>query len=377
MNERQLIYQNGRIEEALTELPGVLERHTLLCSPDNPVPGLPCFDARDARSRYDRERREHVYDTPWGVATLAYNRDLGARRLHAITPLYRLCDGADDAPLQRAPEPGRAVVDTLTGVVSVYRGAVDTAETEESALEEAVYDTRVRLDGKTGQQVLQQVWAGLARAGVPVCPMELYGYASSPYPWEEDGGFRVPHVANDEVSAPLVGYAVDPETDEVVYLHVAGHKTTLRSIWGTLSNGGAQSVSIGAGRRRCFAYSSHNYDTFSDHLERDTNLYRLIVTDRRAIDREAEGRAYLVVPRAKTGLDLGTVFAARLNALLPIPVLPQWGQSLYGRGMREQELLSLCPHGGDVEKAFAIGEEGWLELIQDLVRSGELAVTTE
>ncbi|RLG68636.1 MAG: hypothetical protein DRO11_08780, partial [Methanobacteriota archaeon] len=214
MRTQQLIYKmDTHAEQALAELPQALAQHTLLCDTESPVPGLPCFDAIKAQSRWDRDRREQVYETPWGAAVLSYGYDLGAPNLYSIaSTVYRLLDGTD-APLQAAPEIGHAVIDTLSGIVTVYR---------DSLPEQAVYDTRVAsLSGRTGKEVLSQVWVDLALAGVPVCPLELYGDSSIPYPWKDEGGFAVTHAANDEVSVPLVGYVLDPDTSEVVYLHIA------------------------------------------------------------------------------------------------------------------------------------------------------------
>jgi len=260
-------------------------------------------------------------------------------------------------------------VDTLTGIVAVY---------PDSSPQEAAYHTRIPLDGKTAKQVLlDHVWADLAQAGIPVCPLELYGHSTLPYPWADDGVFPLTHAANDEVSVPLVGYALDPETNEVIYLHVAGHKTALRSLWGSLNNSGSsQTVSVNGGGQHHFACSSHNYTTFSAAVDADTNLYHLIITDRRATGQEAEGRAYLLIPKLldEAALDLGTMFAARLNALLPIPVLPEWGETLRRYGIRDDVLLTPCLYGGDVEKAFLITEQGWLQLVADLIQSGELSI---
>ena len=378
MRTQQLVHRDTRTEKALAKLVQVLERHTLLCSTDNPIPGLPCFDTAASKSRWDRELRETVWDTLWGAAVISYGNDLGARSdLYSIMPVYRLLDGAD--VVSQAPEAGYAVIDTITGIVTVYRDA---------APEDAVYNTRVHLDGRTGKKVLSDVWCNLALAGVPVCPLELYGDSTILYPWEDKEGFAVTHAANDEVSVPLVGYVLDPDTSEVVYLHIAGHKTALRSIWGTLSNGGSsQGLSIAASGSQHYAYSSHNYDTFSDDVDTDANLYRLIITDRRATDQEAEGSAYLVIPRQAEDLDLNEVFAARLNALLPIPVLPEWGKVLRGYGIRDTDLLTPCLCGGDVAKAFVIKADsgdkddetigGWLSLIKGLIQSGELSLTVE
>ncbi|MCP4592509.1 MAG: hypothetical protein GY842_17380, partial [bacterium] len=216
--------------------------------------------------------------------------------------------------------------------------------------------------------------------GVPVYPGELWAETSLPYPWKDDqGGFAATYAANGEVTVPLVGYALDVQRSEVIYLHIAGVKTALRSIWGTLSNGGIHSVSIVEGGERHYAYSSHNYTTFSDALDDDVNLYRLVIADRNAMEQEVEHRAYLVIPEGSggEGFDLYQVFAARLNAVLPVPVLPEWGKCLYRHGIEDEELLAPCPCGGDVAKAFSIGRDGWVELIERLIRDGELSITIE
>ncbi len=381
MRTQQLICKmDTHVEQALAGLPQALAQHTLLCDTESPVPGLPCFDAIKAQSRYDRDQQEYVYDTPWGAAVLSYGYKLGMPSLYLIAPaVYCLLNGAD-APLQAAPEIGHAVIDTLSGIVAVYR---------DSLPEQAVYDTRVAsLSGRTGEEVLSQVWVDLALAGVPVCPLELYGGSTIPYPWKEVGGFAVTHAANGEVSVPLVGYVLDPNTDNVVYLHIAGNKTALRSIWGTLANGGAQSISIAGSGRHLHGYSSHNYTTFSDAVDLDANIYHMIIADRRVTEQEAEGCAYLVIPKATSAedLDLDGVFAARLNALLPVPVLPEWGKTLRRYGIVDSgNLLTPCLYGGDVEKAYVItdddGEDGtksgWLGLIESLVQSGELSIQKE
>ena len=273
--------------------------------------------------------------TPWGEAT----------PLYWIYGLYKVCEVCepDGAPENQVPSRGYAVVDALTGIATVF--ADGDADSDGS---EPVHSAHLRLEGKTGETVLREIRVELARAGIPVYPDRLYVKMDAfSFPWEwEDVRFRVPYVANDEVSAPLVGYAVDPDTQEVVYLHIAGHKTALRSIWGTLSNSGGASVSINGARHHFFAFSSHNYATYSDPIDPETNLYRMIIVDKRAVEQMVEDHAYLLVPRDSKdldlGLDLGRVLAARLNALLPIPVLPEWGKTLYRYGIRNDGLLTPC-----------------------------------
>jgi hypothetical protein len=369
---KKLIYQDAQAETVLAGLPQVLEKHSLLlCDTDRPVPGLSCFEKRD--SRWDTMRSQYVIATPWGDAQEVY--DVGRSvRYSGILPLYRLYDPSSNAPKAQAPMPGHAVLDILTGIATVYtqNGQPDP---------EVVYTTRIsNLETRTGKEALRLIRADLAMAGVPVYPGELYGESSIPYPWDDEGDFSAPIVRNGEVAVSLVGYVVNPETQEVVYLHIVGAKTALRSIWGTLSNGGTQTVNIAAGRQ-VTGYTSHNYATFASSLDdaspagEGVHLYRLVITDQQAIAPDVVDRAYLIIPKEKSDdLDLGQVFAARLNALLPIPILPQWGQTLRQYGIR-RELLHPCLYGGDVEQAYLITKDGWVELVKDLVQEGELSIT--
>ncbi len=361
---RQLIYQDPQAEIVLAELAAILEKHDfrLLCSVARPVPGLPVFSGNEA-TEWDPTLGKYVTSTSWGKAVPLHGRELGSYRVYDVAPLYRPHDSS--VPPAQMPEQGHAVIDPITGIVTVFAGP------------EAVFDTHIAsLDGKTGKECLAQVRVDLARAGVPVYPGEMWVEASLRYPWQNEGGFAATYAANREIAVPLVGYALDPHRSEMVYVHIAGAKTALRSIWGTLNNGGAQCISIVDGGERQYAFSTHNYATFSDTLDEDTNLYRMVVADRRALEQEVENRAYLVIPDGGE-FDLYQVFAARLNAVLPIPVLPEWGKRLYRHGIEDEELLAPCLCGGDVAKAFSIGRKGWIEAIERLIRDGELSITIE
>lgn len=370
---RKEIYHDGYAARLLDNLQVAVEKNPyLICAPRNPVPGLLYLTKRPT-SRWDEEHWETVYKTPWGDAKRANAKTLGTYKLHSSN-FFKLLD-PNGAPKARLPQLGYAEIDLITGITTVYADYIDG--------DEAVYSTRIAADGKSGKEVLMSLKVDLAKAGIPVYPYELYGSSSLPYPWEDEDVFLRRRAYNDETSVPLVGYAVDPETQEIIYLHIAGHKTALRSIWGTLNNRGKKTVTI-AGDRQITGYSSGRggYKTFSGVIDPDTNLYHLIITDERVLDQEVEQRAYLVIPKTDEDLDFNHVFAARLNALLPIPVLPEWGLTLREYG-RKEELYTVGISGGDVEMAFVLthkknhaeeDKEDWIDLIESLVRGGELTV---
>lgn len=364
IHPRDPIYRDSRAASVFAQLPKALERHeALLCCTRNAIPGVPTFEP-------EREWVNGTYTvlSPWGPVERIYGSDLGAHGLYAYD-FYRPKGLGTEVPAPHMPTAGHAELDLATGIVSVHQDDAD----------EAVYHTRViQLDGKRGTDVLKQVRIDLARAGIPVYPQALYTTSSLPYPWREGRSFLVPRAFNDEAAARLVGYALDPETAQIVYLHIAGPKTALRSIWGTLNNAGRHSISLVTGDRHVSGYSGYSsaYDTFAEPVDADTNLYHMIVTDERVTEQQVEERAYLIVPE-KGQLDISQAFAARLNAVLPIPVLPHWGRELRDRGRRD-ELFAPCPHGGDVADAYAIERsEGWIELIEQLIQGGELTLSDE
>jgi hypothetical protein len=366
------IYHDGNAARLLDNLQVALEKNPyLICAPRNPIPGLP-YLTKLSKSRWCEDHWVTVYETPWGDAKRANAKTLGTYELYS-SRFFKLLS-PNGAPKARLPQMGYAEVDLITGLTTVYADYIDG--------DDPVYSTRIATDGKSGKEVLMSLRVDLAKSGIPVYPHKLYGSSSLPYPWEDESVFIRRRAYNDETAVPLVGYAVDPDTQEVVYLHIAGHKTALRSIWGTLNNRGKKTVTI-AGDRQITGYSSGRggYKTFSSVIDSDTNLYHLIITDERVLDQEVEQRAYLVIPKTNEGLDFNHVFAARLNALLPIPVLPEWGLALREYG-RKEELYDVCVSGGDVEMAFVLtnknhAEEeknGWIDLIESLVRGGELTV---
>jgi hypothetical protein len=356
MEQRNMIYQDKYAKTVLEEIPAVLEKHPkLICDLREPLPGL--LSTLNPSSHWSEEERRSVYETPWGDAKVIAGKDLGTYKLHRFK-FYKLISSNPDTPDARMPRGGYATFDLVTGFVAVY--AHDDAV--------PVYHTSIHVvDGTRPVNVLREIRAELARAGVPVYPHTIYGVSELSYPWDEDDGrFRVPRASNDEASTPMVGYALDPETQDVVYLHIAGHKTALRSIWGTLSNGGWGSINCGALR----GYNGGDYQTYSSPIDRDTGTYRMIIVAASAVDLQVEESAHMLVAD-ETEIDLGESFAARLNALLPVPVLPQWGEVLMRYG-EDDGLLTLCPCDGDVKKAYRITQDGWIELIEQLIQGGEM-----
>lgn len=357
MTDMQLLYEDYRAEE-LQWLPTALERlGTIICNPSNPIPGLPCLPGGPIDREWANNRL--LVKTPWGLAEPLWGADTDG--LWPFAPLYRLVI-PDNTPLPepQIPQTGYAVWDTVTGLVTLHADDGGEPVHLRPTLDEA----------RNGSQIMDCIRADLARQGIPIFPTRLYRRDSLPYPWENV--FKTARVNNREVSVPLVGYALD--RGEVVYLHIVGNKSAIRSIWATLHQGGGRKPVYIEGESFLTGVPTGNYVSYSTPVLADTGDYRMVILDRRAINAGGEDVAYLVVPgtHLKQTDDLLAAFAHRLDSVLPIPVLPEWGAVLYRKGV-EQRLIRHLTCGGDIETAHAIiNDPRWIELVQSLIQSGEI-----
>lgn len=367
METDNLLCEDAHAESVLPALVEALERvDPILCGDEVPIPGFPLV-----RKETKRHQGQWLVATPWGWADKLGSEQLGRTVYSTLWrfALYRVTQQEPDVVLPEVtvPAPGHVVLDRVTGNVAVYTDAQP---------ETVLHNLHLRLDGlDTGDKLLIALRRKLARDKVPVYPVQVYETASLPYPWQAQGlNFQPATVANDQINVPLVGYALDVDTDEVVYLHIVGHKSGVRSVWATLGNNNRKAIylDVPGVKEYLRGYSSHEYATYSTSVDPELGIYRLVIVSRRAIAQDVEERAYLVVPAEHDGVDLDVAFATRLNAVLPIAVLPEWGSLLREAG-DEEGLVQRCASGGDVASAYAITPDPrWIEVIEGLVRSGDL-----
>ena len=357
------------VDPLLSELRAYSARHpetVLLGTESHPLPGLPLITSRAERVTHNY--RTYV-QTPWGLATFADIRYYDYPNLSCIG-LYTLSKPAPDAtlPAITLPEPATAVVHPITGLAAVYAGS---SEADFDPAAAPVWEGKLPLPNRwLDPQVLKLVRLALARAGLPLYPATLFAHRVA-YPWLTPEGLpaSTPTIANGEVCLPLIGYAVDPDTHEVVYLNLVGHKTAARSIWGSLNTMHHRKLALSAPDVHNAVVSSHTYTTHTAIVDADTGLLRMQIVDRRACSAEVDDRAYLVTP---TGLDdaaRDAAFAARLSAVLPVGVPATWGAQLRQAG-DDLGLVQTCLSGGDVGLAYTLtADEQWLDVIQGLLHS--------
>ncbi len=362
-----LVYQDDATP-LLSELRTYVAEHptsVLLCTEREPLPGLPVIPD-DAEYVYRNYRQ--FLQTPWGLAMAA---DVGYFRFPALSyaGLHSLVEPRPGVPLPKValPDPGVALVHPLTGMASVYAG---------DGLEVDFDHALPRWEGKltvpeqwNAVDLLRAVRLALAQAAIPLYPANLF-MPRVDFPWLTPEGLpaQTATIANGEVQVPLIGYAVDPESNEVIYLSLVAHKTAARSIWGSLSTAHQRRLLLDAPRHRITVVSSHRYATYTDVLDADTGLLRMQIVDRRAASADAEERAYLVTPSGLDASALHTAFATRLNAVLPVGIPAHWGKRLHEVG-DERGLVHRCVSGGDVGVAYALSaDEAWLDVLTQLLR---------
>lgn len=368
MTDETLLYEDRRADDTAREVGKALEHFgALLCSPARPLPGLPVLH-EDQIEETRVTGGERCYVTAWGVAREIGYSDLSGLgyALYQYLPLFHLVEPGGAAPQAQTPRPGLVALDTITGMATVYLHDG----------EEAAHSLRIDLNRQdnSAYRLADQIRYGLARDGVPILPRRIYRQDSLPYPWQEKKHqVSTVRAMNREISVPVVGFALDDQTRELAYLHIVGAKAACRSIWATLNQGGRKVLSIVDGRDNHTAVSSKNYVTFSAPVDAESGVYRLVIVDRRAVERDvADGLAYLLVHGNETDLD--ALFAARLDAVLPIPVRPEWGRVLKVAGSRSR-LVRHGTSGGDAAALYVLtADERWNELVGGLVQSGDLVL---
>ena len=349
-----------------------------LCPASSPIPGLPMIP-KDAEERVFGYKM--YLETPWGWARRADTPYYDYRYLSHY-PLYQIVsnprlpnEGKSYAALPAAviPEPGYATLDATTGAVSVYTGKFDENTSTDIETLIPVWDSRISVNAVYGQSgnILNKIKRGLQQQGLAVFPTALLVKVSpSQYPWHKHGLPAQPaHIANDEVSVAMTGFAVNHD-DQLAYVSLVGHKTACRSIWGSLNTSHRRRLVMEIpGHSLLRVTSTHNYASFSQSLE-SNGLYHLTIVNKNAFASPAVDESYCITPWVDDDA-ADRAFATRLDALLPIGIEPEWGQRLRQVGL-QQGIVECCATGGDVQHAYRLKTDGWLDLVNTLLQAGQL-----
>jgi len=368
----------GPMLQELTEVVSKAPEPRYLCAADQVIPGLPMIP-KGASQEFFNYRR--YLETPWGWVQKSTFASYEYKYLSYFGGLYQLVSDPvlpqeksyAALPAATIPELGYATLDVTTGAAAVYTG--DFNDGADMATLTPVWDGQILthdLRNRSDQNdIMRDIRQGLQRQSIAVYPTDLLVKVSpSQYPWHS-GGLPTPtaRISNNEVNVAITGYALNDDK-QLVYVSLIGHKTACRSIWGSLSTSHRRVLTLEVPGRSFRVTSTHNYASFSQPLG-DNGQYRLTIVHKNAFANPAVDESYCVTPWMDDDAT-DHAFATRLDALLPIGIKPEWGKRLRHAGL-EQGLVECCYAGGDVQHAYRLKEDGWFDIVNDLLQAGELA----
>lgn len=233
---------------------------------------------------------------------------------------------------------------------------------------------RFTLSGLASRILREIVWQA-GRQGEQIFPISLYISEDPRYPHSiADGDWidlREYSVSNHETRAAVVGWA--RLENSVVYLHVSGPQASVKSILATLIQGRYVTMYVPDYRH---ARGIYDYRMFLNPIP-GTREYRGILVVNSALQKpSAEDRwAYLLVPPGMGRDGVYRLFAMKVNSLLPVPVLPEWGEALLSQA-KDAGLVDRLETGGDIADGIAIRNavEEWTGLINRMLVEGELSI---
>ena len=189
----------------------------------------------------------------------------------------------------------------------------------------------------------------------------------------------VPTVHNDHTAVPLTGYAHDGNF--LVYLGAVGNKTSLKSIWASAVGNGSRKKSrlyLSLGSSVSYPVQGSEYHSPLWAPLPDQNAYHLTLLSRAATEANVQdGVGITYLPIWDSDGDPQTtarkLLVERLDAALPIPVLPEWADALWDAA-EDQRWLAEMATGGDCRAGYrlTINVEAWIKLIQEMVEQETL-----
>lgn len=223
-------------------------------------------------------------------------------------------------------------------------------------------------------RILREIAREAGRQECWIFPTSLYISEDRRYPYPiVDGDWidlRDYTVSNQQTKAAVVGYARHDYS--LVYLHVAGPQSSVKSILATLITGRHVTLYVPDYRH---VRGTYEYRMFLNPIP-GTREHRGILVASTVLQPDAEDTwTYLLIPPDKSREEAYRLFAKKLNALLPVPVLPEWGEAIFMQA-KDTGLVDRLETGGDVTDGIAIRNdvERWIDLINRMLVEKTLSI---
>jgi hypothetical protein len=363
-------WQKRRLPDIQKELAELLALKPEFATGKKPFPGIPYVPYDWADVKHDEDRKHtsepHRYiETEHGRVYLYNFRDGGLTRYEGSYRYFPLLvPRTKQGWKMQIPQEGYLEYDVMSGVTTVY-------DEEDNELADLQLETA--MDTRSPDTLADMAKEQLALKGIPIWPAQMYAVNTEHFPWPiKKRHLGYAYISNDEVRVPLVGVVADLETEEYIYVHMVGHESNVRSILATFNTSRRKHIRTNTSLGGLSTYSSHNYRTY--HRPVGDRLMSTILVDNRCLEQQVNDYGYLLRRRDEAGIDPGEAFAARLNSVLTVPVLREWGDILLKEGTN-RKIARQIHAAGDVPVAYAVTRsERWQKLIQSLLDEGKISV---
>jgi hypothetical protein len=231
--------------------------------------------------------------------------------------------------------------------------------------------------GEGPYNLLQQINAALAQSCQPVVAWRLEWVSGEiDRLWPEG----VPQIRNEHGSAYVTGYTHD-DAGNVIYLGMVGHKTVLESIRATIQ--ARQRKKLFLQGRPVYPMATHYCQTWQ-HLPDYGAYHATLIADPALPGKWQPGEevVYLLVFEGAEGnapeAQAAQMLTKRLSEALPIPILDEWHEFLWGAGQLENLIVRLVT-GGDCQVGYIVqlDETGWKEVITRLLKEHKIRISVD
>jgi hypothetical protein len=169
-----------------------------------------------------------------------------------------------------------------------------------------------------------------------------------------------------------LGYAVDADTEETIYLSLVGYRTAVRGVWAALMDNKGIELAGQLFRRAEGAYLSRTMQLPESGLD-----HMVLLHHQAAIPHVEPGQAFYLLSGTQDGATQDDLpvdrFVAMLDRATAVPLYPSWGAWLFRQGIK-RKLIEPVPETRGVEAwRVSADSELWLALIEHGVQVGALA----
>ena len=168
------------------------------------------------------------------------------------------------------------------------------------------------------------------------------------------------------LEAHCLGYVLDNRSyGELVYLSLVGFRTAVRGIWAALM--GNRWLEVDG---RSIHRAPVKYQRITTRLPEQGLDHLVLIHPQATLKFIESGVPFYVLSKGEE--PPLPRFIAMLDRTTRVPVLPQWAKTLWECGIENELIKKIEAHRGTFAWRASAGDETWLNVIQEGIRTGRL-----